>query len=184
MVYRFILISDEAEDFMREIKIDSDATFLDFHKTILKTCGYKDDQLTSFTICEDGWLKGQEITLEDMGSSADEDTYIMAKTRLSDFLEEEKQHLLYTFDPLGDRVFFIELSEIIMGKTLKEPVVSRQQGDAPKQTLDFDELFARNPIVPNKADSGLDNDEDMFGDGISEEDIDLEGLDISDGEPF
>lgn len=184
MVYRFILISDEADDFMREIKIDSDATFLDFHKVILKTCGYNDDQLTSFTICEDGWVKGQEITLEDMGSSIDEDSYIMAKTRLSDFLEEEKQHLLYTFDPLADRVFFIELSEIITGKTLKAPVVSRQQGDAPRQTLDFDELFARNPIQPGKNDVPMDDDEDMFGDGISEEDIDLEGLDISDGEPF
>jgi hypothetical protein len=113
MIYRFIIISDEVEDFMREVQIDADATFLDFHKAIISTCGYSDDQITSFTICENGWEKGQEITLEDMGKSADEDSYIMAKTRLSDFLEDEKQHLLYTFDPLADRVFFIELSEII-----------------------------------------------------------------------
>ena len=61
MVYRFILISDEVEDFMREIKIDSDATFLDFHKAILKSCGYNDDQITSFTICENGWEKCQVL---------------------------------------------------------------------------------------------------------------------------
>ena len=29
MVYRFTLISDEVEDFIREIKIDSEATFND-----------------------------------------------------------------------------------------------------------------------------------------------------------
>lgn len=167
---------------MREIKIDSDATFLDFHRAILSACGYNDDQLTSFTICENGWEKVQEITLEDMGSSSDEDVYIMSKTRLSEFLEEEKQHLLYTFDPLADRMFFIELSGIETGKTLKQPVLSRQNGEPPKQTLDFDELFARNPI---QADStGMMDDDSMFGDEISDEDIDLEGLDISDGEPF
>lgn len=184
MLYRFILISDEVEDFMREIQIDADATFLDFHKAILKTCGYPDDQMTSFTICENGWERVQEITLEDMSSSADEDSYVMAKTRLSDFLEEEKQHLLYTFDPLGGRVFFIELSEIITGKSLKEPKVTRQAGEPPVQQLDFDELFARNPIQVTNSGEGIMDDDDMFGDGISDEDIDLEGLDISDGEPF
>lgn len=183
MVFRFIIISDEVEDFMREIKIDSDATFLDFHKTILKTCGYPDDQMTSFSICENGWERVQEITLEDMGSGVDEDTYVMAKTRLSDMLEDEKQHLLYTFDPLGGRVFFIELSEIIMGKSLSEPKVTRKQGNAPQQVLDFDELFARNPIQAATS-ADLLNDDDMFGDGISDEDIDLEGLDISDGQPY
>ena len=166
MVYRFILISDEVEDFMREIKIDSDATFLDFHKAILKSCGYNDDQITSFTICENGWEKCQEITLEDMSTSSDEDSYVMAKTRISDF-----------------RVFFIELSEIIMGKSLKEPKVSRQLGNPPAQQLDFDELFARNPIQTDTS-AGIMDDDDMFGDGISDEDIDMEGLDISDGDPF
>jgi hypothetical protein len=184
MVYRFILISDEVDDFMREIKIDSDSTFLDFHQTILKTCNYTDDQMTSFTICEDGWVKGQEITLEDMCTSAEEDSYIMAKTRLCDFLDEEKQHLLYTFDPLADRVFFIELCEIKTGKSLDKPVVSRKQGEAPKQVLDFDELFSRNPVQVPATDAMLDDDVNMFGDGISDEDIDLEGLDISDGEPY
>ena len=52
------------------------------------------------------------------------------------------------------------------------------------QQLDFDELFARNPVsVTNSGDSIMDDD-DMFGDGIDDEDISLEGLDISDGEPF
>ena len=29
MIYRFTLISDEVDDFIREIKIDSEATFFD-----------------------------------------------------------------------------------------------------------------------------------------------------------
>ena len=164
---------------MREIQIDSNATFLELHKLILESCKYKDDQLTSFTICENGWEKGQEITLEEMDTSADQDCYIMAKTELSEFLEDEKQHLLYTFDMLAERVFFIELSSINPG-TMKEGKVTRSQGEAPQQTLDFDELLSRNPVVSDV--DVMDDDNNMFGDEVDMEDISLEGLDISDGE--
>ncbi len=181
MVYRFTIISDEVDDFMREIKIDSDAKFLELHKLILESCGYADDQLTSFTICEDGWEKGQEVTLQEMDTDSDEDSYVMADTCLSDLVEDEKQHLLYTFDPLADRCFFIELSEIITGKVQKTGVVSRSMGDAPAQTIDFDEMFAKNPVVTTLDD---DDDDDLYGSDISDEDIDLEGLDISEGNPF
>jgi hypothetical protein len=69
MVYRFTIISDEVDDFRREIKIDSEATFHELHETILKSCGYTDDQMTSFFICDESWAKEIEVTLEDMGSS-------------------------------------------------------------------------------------------------------------------
>ena len=51
MIYRFTLISDEADDFIREIQIDPEATFYDFHEAILKSVGYANDQMTSFFIC-------------------------------------------------------------------------------------------------------------------------------------
>lgn len=162
---------------MREIKIDADAKFLELHKLILKACDYNDDQMTSFTICENGWEKGQEITLQEMDTDSYEDSYIMAETELSEFLEDEKQHMLYTFDPLADRVFFIELSEIQTGKSLDEGVISRSKGTPPVQVLDFDEMFARNPIVEE---SSIFDDEDMYGTEISTDEIDLEGYDISD----
>ena len=178
MIYKFTIISDEVENFMREIKISADAKFLELHRLILESCGYEDNQMTSFTICENGWEKGQEITLEEMDAGADEDSYIMAETELSEFLEDEKQHLLYTFDPLADRVFFIELSEIKTGKTLAQGKVTRSLGNPPQQTLDFDEMFARNPIVDTS--SILDDEDDLFGDEIDSSEIDLEGFDISD----
>lgn len=181
MIYRFTLISDEVDDFVREIKIDSDATFYELHELILASCGYSNDQMTSFTICENGWEKGQEITLEVMDTDSDVDSYIMKKTLLSDFLEDEKQHLLYTFDPLADRCFFIELSEIITSKTMENGIVSKSKGEAPAQSIDFDALFANNPITST---SLIDDDEDLYGSDISDEDIDIEGLDISDGEPY
>ena len=49
MIYRFTIISDEVDGFMREIQIDADAKFLELHKLILEACGYEDNQMTSFT---------------------------------------------------------------------------------------------------------------------------------------
>lgn len=166
MVYKFRIISDEVDDFLREIKIDSEASFYDLHEAILKSAGYKDDQMTSFFICDDDWEKETEITLEDMGqSSSEEDTYVMKDTRLNELLEDEKQKMLYVFDPLSERVFFIELSEIITGKDLDKAVCSRKTGDAPKQIIDFDEQMNTN--------TALDLDENFYGD----EEYDMEDFD-------
>ena len=65
MIYRFTIISDEVDDFVREIQIDPEATFYDFHEAILKSAGYTNDQMTSFFICDDDWEKEKEITLEE-----------------------------------------------------------------------------------------------------------------------
>lgn len=178
MVYKFRIISDEVDDFLREIKIDSEASFYDLHEAILKCTGYKDDQMTSFFICDEDWEKETEITLEDMGNnSSEEDTYVMKDTPLSELLEDEKQKLIYVFDPLAERVFFIELSEIITGKDLSKAICSRKEGDAPKQVIDFDEQMATN--------TSLDLDENFYGDeDFDMEDFDADGFDMGTGNPY
>ena len=178
MVYRFTIISDEVENFRREIQIDSDATFLDFHHAILKSTGYSNDQMTSFFICDSNWEKETEITLEDMGTSSDMDSWIMEDTPLSELLEDEKQHLLYIFDPLADRAFFIELSEIITGKSLHEAVCTKSVGEAPQHVLDFDQLMATQVAATNLDDSfGDDEDFDL-------DEIDPDGFEMGSAEDF
>ena len=61
MIYKFLFISDEEAEFMREISIDSEATFLDLHHAILDAVKYDKDAMTSFFICNDDWEKEQEI---------------------------------------------------------------------------------------------------------------------------
>lgn len=167
MVYRFLLLSDEADDFKREIQISSQATFLDFHEEILKTTGYDKNQIYSFFLCGDDWSKQTEITLIEMDTSFEEDSYVMESTILEDLLEEEHQKLLYVFDQLHERVFFIELREIITGKDLKKSVCTKSVGDPPQQIIDFD--TAVNDI-------STDLGENFYGDDAYD-DEDLEGLD-------
>ena len=82
MIYKFRIVSDEVDNFKREICIDSDASFLELHDAILDSVGFSKDQMTSFFICDDDWEKKTEITLMDMGKDSDEDTWIMASTKL------------------------------------------------------------------------------------------------------
>ena len=175
MVSRFTLISDEVDHFLREIQIDDEATFLDLHKAIIASVGYPDDQMTSFFVCNEDWEKETEVTLEDMGGSSDEDNWVMEETPLNELVEDEKQHLIYVFDPLADRCFFIELSEIITGKTLTSPACTKKIGDAPRQLLDFDELMNINSAPSLDLDDSFSDDS-----GFDMDELDPEGMDIID----
>lgn len=56
MLFRFLILSDEADDFKREIKIDSESTFLDLQNAILDSVGYTKDQMTGSNNWSDGIL--------------------------------------------------------------------------------------------------------------------------------
>ena len=174
MIYRFTIISDEVDDFVREIQIDPEATFFDLHEAILKAANYTNDQMTSFLICDDDWEKEKEITLEEMDNNPEMDSWIMKETRLNELIEDEKQKLLYVFDYMTERCFFIELSEIITGKEIKGAKCTKKSGEAPKQTVDFEEMAAGG--------GSLDLDENFYGDqDFDMEDFDAEGFDVNDG---
>ena len=177
MIYRFTIISDEVDDFLREIQIDPEATFYDFHKAILASCGYADDQMTSFFICSDDWEKEQEITLEEMDSYAEDESYVMNETPISDLVEDAKQKLIYIFDYMTERCFFMEMKEIITGKTLLDPLCQRKEGKAPKQFVDIDQF---KPVIAAGS-TDLDDEigEEFYGsDAYNDDELtDLEGFD-------
>ena len=67
----------------------------------------------------------------------------MRDTHINELVEDEKQKLVYVFDIMTERCFFIELSEIITGKHIKGAKCTKKQGDAPKQLMDFNEFEAK-----------------------------------------
>ena len=70
---------------------------LGFANAILDSVGYTKDQMTSFFICDDDWSKKTEITLVEMDTSSEEDSYVMADTQLEELLEDEHQKLTFRF---------------------------------------------------------------------------------------
>lgn len=181
MVYRFKLVSDEISAFSREIEIDSEGTFLDLRDAILDSVNFTKDELDSFYICDEGWQKGVEITLEDMGdTSSDEDLWLMEETPLTEHVDEVGQRLIFVFDYMTERSFFMELKEIIPGRHLKSPVCTLRQGNPPAQIVDLDEFEKKidlrmtenlkvdpAPIDLDMIDEDGEFDEEDFSDGYN-----------------
>ncbi|MCC8145906.1 MAG: plasmid pRiA4b ORF-3 family protein [Bacteroidales bacterium] len=181
MIYRFILVSDEVEDFRRDIKIDSEATFFELHESILDSVGYTKDQITSFFICDDDWVKKTEITLIDMESSSEEDIFVMDSARLSELIDEEKQKLIYVFEPLTERCFFMELKEIITGQDLNKAEVVKSVGNPPLQISLTEELDLTVPI-PSTTEM---MDDDFMNEDFNLDEYDEEAFgDLNEGNPF
>lgn len=177
MVYRFVLVSDENDFFKREILIDSEATFLELNDFILSSVGYDHEELTSFYLCDDAWNKEQEVILMDMGQDSDEDVYLMEKTPLEELVDHRGQQIFFVFDLLSERGFFMELTEMIPGKSLDAPELTVSEGKAPERLASLDVALSRTLVADPATLDGED-----YESGFNEEDIDLEGFDISDGE--
>lgn len=182
MVYRFVILSDEVDDFRRDILIDSDTTFFDLHEAILDSVGYTKDQMTSFFICDDDWNKETEVTLIEMDTTSEEDSYVMETTRLSDILEDERQKLLYVYEYLTERTFFMELREIVTGKSLEKAECIKSIGNPPVQTTEFEDFDAKVSATHTDVENDFyDNDDDFINlDEYDEEDFG----DLNEGNPF
>lgn len=169
MVYKFKLVSDEVSNFSREIEIDANSSFLQLRNAILDSVDYSKDDIDSFFLCDDEWQKQEEITLEDMGSSSDQDIWLMEDTPLNELIEEEGQKLIFVFDYMTERSFFMEMKEAIPGRTLSEPICTVKRGKAPEQTVDLDEFEKQIDLNAKKQMDDIDIEE-FYGDSEFNED--------------
>jgi len=127
-VYRFRLLYEDQEDFLRDFDILSSQTFADFHNIIKQSIDLPGNELASFFVCDRNWRKKREITLIKMHNEAREEADYeerrgpkparipiteMDKIRVKDSIDDPHQRLLYEYDILNPKVFFIELTRIL-----------------------------------------------------------------------
>jgi hypothetical protein len=112
-----------------------------------------------------------------MGTDTDEDAYIMDECVLSDFIDDEGQRLMFTFDYLNDRSFFLEMKELITGRTLRDPVCTLSLGTPPPQIQELEPLAAPTP-AKGKTQTTLDDFDDPLYDeqGFNPDEFDEEGF--------
>lgn len=178
MIYNFRIVSDEVDNFRRDIQIDADATFLELRNAIYESVGYDKNQMCSFFICDDDWEKEREITLEDMGLDSSEDAYLMDDTILSDEIEDEGQRLMLTFDYLNDRSFYIEMKKSVPGQHLIDPLVTSSMGNPPEQESELEMPEPTTPAKGAKAAAAVDEFDDEFygSDSFNEDEFDAGGF--------
>ena len=119
-IYKFRLLSDENDNFLRDFEIQANQSFEDFHNLISECITLNGNELASFHVCDQKWNKLQEITLIEMldgteeedGTNHIEETFVMNKSFVKDFVNEPAQRLLYEYDFLNMKTFFIELISV------------------------------------------------------------------------
>lgn len=178
MIFKFRLVSDEVDNFKREIQIDANATFFDLHTAICEAVGYDKNVMCSFFLCDEDWDKEKEITLTDMDLDSDVDAFIMDECVLADYIEDEGAHLMFTFDYLNDRSFYIEMKEMVTGRSLLEPVCSLSLGTPPAQEKEPEAFIKEVTTKTSKKQTTLEDFNDTLDEevGFNPDEFDEEGF--------
>lgn len=111
-IYHFRVLSDENDNFQRDIEIQSTQTFEDFREVLHDCIKFKGNELSSFFKCEADWSKSEEITLIEMPVNDENPQWVMSDCIIRDFVDDPHQRFIYEYDFLNLNIFFIELLKI------------------------------------------------------------------------
>jgi len=171
MVYRFVVLTDEDETFVREFEFLDSHTLLDFHNTIQEELEFDKSQIASFYMATETWEKEEEFTLFDMGAGSS----TMENAVLEEVIFRKNQKLLYVFDFFNDRALFVEyVGETREEDNMEYPVCSNSKGLPPKQ-VSFGGVARKkynNLVVTDDEDDEIDEeviDDEIFFDSEDEE---------------
>ena len=171
MVYRFVVLTDEDETFVREFEFLDSHTLLDFHNTIQEELEFDKSQIASFYMATETWEKEEEFTLFDMGAGSS----TMENAVLEEVIFRKNQKLLYVFDFFNDRALFVEyVGETKEDDNMEYPICTNSKGLPPKQ-VSFGGVARKkynNLVVTDDEDDEIDEeviDDEIFFDSQDEE---------------
>lgn len=183
--------SEENEDFLREIEILGDQSFLDLHDILVDECGLQGYELASFYLCDNSWTKLQEISLLDMSIDekpvdADEDedenetqlpVKVMENTEISEIVKKKHQRLIYEYDFLSPVVLFLECVEVEDTEGDDYPMCLSREGSLDHvggDKIDEDRAFGDELLDEDEEELGLEDEiEDEFNDLMDGADDDM-----------
>ncbi len=177
MVYKFVVLSDEDESFVREFEFLDTHTLIDFHNAIQDELEFDKSQMASFFMATDNWEKEEEFTLFDMGTGSS----TMETAVLEDIIFRKNQKLLYVFDFFNERALFVEFTgeaKEVEGREL--PACTNSKGVPPKQVIfgGTSSKLYNNIVVSDDDDEDEPEVDDLFLEGEDEETLpDFENID-------
>ncbi len=162
MIYHFRLILDTKEDVFRDIALEENATFEDFHNAITQAFGFGGSEMAVFYESDDEWQQGDSISLFDMG---EDDARRMSDTLLQDVFPEVSK-MLYVYDFLNLWTFFVELIETDEPKPGNSyPLLLFSHGEVPEEAPEKTFEAEKDPWGENDFDeNGLDDFEEPSDD--------------------
>lgn len=172
-VYRFKVSFEDYDDVVREIDIKSNQTFEDLHRAIHQSTNYNPELASSFYVCNDQWIKSDEIAYLPSQRKIDAGVISMTNSKLSSYIDDPHQKFYYTYNFERPFDFHVELVKIILNEEAGKsyPNVFRSVGDAPK-------IPVAGPVVT--ASNALESDEFDFlnemEDFVVEEDDSIDSI--------
>ena len=108
-IYGFRVILDYNQaDIFRDIEISSEATFEDFHNSIVQAFALDSGEMASFYKSDEQWTQGEDISL----FAVDEKAFLMSDWTIEQMCVEVGSKMLYIFDFLNMWTFYVEVMEI------------------------------------------------------------------------
>ncbi|MCX6279718.1 MAG: hypothetical protein NT004_16740 [Bacteroidetes bacterium] len=147
LIYRFKVTCEESDGFLREIEIQPNQTFLDFHHILVDSSELLRCEKASFYITDKKYKKDREISLKSAKKQIrkyDEDNDqvvtelvpvpLMKTEKLKNYIEDPHQKMIYEFVGREDFSFHLELFKIFQSEgTISFPRCIKHIGELPKK---------------------------------------------------
>lgn len=172
MIIKYKITTSENDDFLLEIELPKDKTFMDFHYAIVQACDYDPQMPGTFFLSDQMWDYHNEIIIERFDEESQANLLLMEETNLEHFNPFKGQRYLYVFDDIMQRGFFIEISNI---RPLKQ---TEKLTDFPKFKL------KEKPPKQFEIDSDFDKVENEDVNNFEENFDDIDNLDDLDYEDY
>ena len=186
--YKFRVVCDTVDDFVRDIEILATYNFESFHNILYSSIGLTGNELASFSICDAKWNKKQEITLIDMFDDQEVETpeydenddfstqsnipkFVMKDVLLKDFITDPHQQMIYEYNFLNPQFFYIELLKTLEANpNITYPRCTNSVKELPKQAQALHIAEDDTEFVSEEgySEEDLDAFNDEFNDDISE----------------
>lgn len=184
--YKFKVYYDEVDDFVRDVELLANDNFESFHHLLYDCIGLKGNEMACFSICDPKWNAQKEITLMDMSDDdvpsdnsepeyEEEDVFstksnlpnfVMKDSLLKDFITDPHQHIIYEYDFMDPKVFYIELQKVLQtdedASLFPRCTYKCKEMPAPVKkpdTMDDDDFEFEDEDVTNEFNDGYDDDD-------------------------
>lgn len=113
MIFQFRITLEGEETTFRDIEIQAQDSFEDFHNAIVQAFGFDGMEMASFYLTDEEWNPKEEFTLFDMCEEEDESGKIcMNEVFLENKINENQTQMVYIYDFLDLWTFRVELHGI------------------------------------------------------------------------
>jgi hypothetical protein len=161
LIYRFRITCEEHDPFLREIEIQPNQTFLDFHHILLESAELLHCERASFFNTDKKYKKDKEISLkaekrlvrkydEDLDQVVTEtlDLPLMKTEKLKNYIEDPHQKMIYEFVGRDIFSFHIELFKIFPSDgVISYPRCIKRVAELPKKA-EQPVLIPETPAAP------------------------------------